>query len=169
MYPEELEKIVAKIEQKQPTQNLSQAFSGTKLPDHELEIYVREVPEFVNTLIDYSAICVRVPLEKFSLAGINTNPRILRIHDGSSRRGQPPSARNAQFRGLRLIEGLWLVALFPDLLKSHSIDLVASIYSIECVPTLYYWNGVIYLSAICPDISDSMCGAPYVIEERPIG
>lgn len=132
-------------------------------------IYVEETPSLLKKLLDFNKIVVRVPLIKFNLKNCNPRPRILTVHDGSQRVGQSPSeAKNFQNRGLRLIEGLWLITFYPEILKNHSIDLVESVYSKECIPTIYLWDDAINLSAICPDVSDSMCGAPYVLEERTL-
>jgi hypothetical protein len=140
-----------------------------KNSQHNFSMYIEESEEILKNLISVNNINVRVPFAKFKVNSYNPTPRILSIHDGKDRKGKTPcEGKKFKYRGLTLIEGLWFITYYPEVLQDHSLDLLETTYSIECVPTLYYWGNTVNLSAICPDVSDSMCGAPYVTNERAV-
>jgi len=124
----------------------------------------------IKKFIGRNKIIVKVPFNKFVLPKEISRLKLIQIDNGSKRKGWSPIKAKKSFgkrkRGLNLIEGLWLVVLYPKILNDHAIDLVASRYGKECVPTIYKWKNKIYLSAICPDVSDSMCGAPAVYKTK---
>lgn len=61
------------------------------------------------------------------------------------------------------MEAIALIEQNPEILNSFSIDIIDTLYSQECIPTIYSWNNSRYLSAICPDVQETQCAAPEVI------
>lgn len=122
----------------------------------------------LKALIKKHMIDLKIPWNKFKQT-THYNARIMLIEDGSMWRGYAPlqvkDIIKGKSRGLDLFEGISLAILYPEILQHHSLDLIESQYGHECIPTLYYWNDRVNLSAICPDVSDNMCGAPTVIKE----
>ena len=136
-------------------------------------VYYPNVLDEIKEFIRINEIKIMLDFEKFSF-NLNYNGwKIIFAEDGEKRRGKSPSEglHNTlnKARGLNIMEGVWLSAMHPELLDRHSIDLIGSKYSIECIPTIYKWGNSVHLSAICPDVSDMMCGAPTILFEKEVG
>lgn len=140
---------------------------GSKM-HYLLVTYSSPYSEHTNRLTKEGGINQLLPVSNYSPIQ-KEEYLLLDISINKSHRGIPPSSMKSEFkedtRGLTLQEGLWLTLLYPFVLNNQAIDLVGSIYSIECVPTIYKWGDKKYLSAVCPDVSDNMCGAPVVERE----
>lgn len=136
-------------------------------------VYSSSKPKILNYLLKQSDILAVLPKAKFhSLLNRKNSLYIALIKDDPGRRNCSP-AKNLKnlknnHRGLDIIEGLWFYLFYPNLLSEHSVDLIGAKYSIECIPTIYQWNDHQFLSAICPDISDPMCGSPLVVAETTL-
>lgn len=107
---------------------------------------------------------------KYKIPRNKTGWKILIVTDGKENKGTSPiktlkHLQNGE-RGLNLIESILFAVAYPEVLKDHAIDVLGSKYGKECIPTLFQWKDRKYLSAICPDVHDKMCGAPIVISER---
>lgn len=113
-----------------------------------------------------------LPMEKYSVDSEEKEFKLVAVKIEHSSLGIPPSRMKRRLkngeRGLTLLEGLWLALFIPDVLKFQALDLLNSIYSKECIPTIYEWEGERFMSAVCPDVSDMMCGAPIVTGEIPL-
>ena len=125
----------------------------------------------LHALLQATEVLPRVPLSRIELCtGARHNLRLLALSDSPAYAAYPPreAASNARtfiasnWRGLNLIEGLWLTLLHPAILDERALDLVGSTYSIECTPTIYQWDGKRYLSAIAPDSRDEMCRPVFI-------
>ena len=139
-------------------------------PDNTHRVIVTYTPTSSKTmlhqLIEAAKIQIDLPLEKYhSQDTADAHLSFLYVEDGTARKGHRPSEVPVSGRGLSLYEGLWMIAENSDVLNDHAIDLIADRYSIECIPTLYKWDDQIHLSAVCPDVQDTMCGAPIVKHE----
>lgn len=118
-----------------------------------------------DTLLDVTGIVPRVPLERIKLEADDRHSfDLLILADSPAYIAYPPrQAMNTSefigsgWRGLDLIEGLWLILTYPTIIKERALDLVGTIYSIECTPCIYQWNEGRFLSAIAPDSRDQMC------------
>jgi len=128
-------------------------------------------PELLEALLRVTDVFPRVPLARIKLPASNIQDfRLLALSDSPAYAAYPPreAAMPAKtfiasnWRGLNIIEGLWLTLLHPSILDERALDLVGSIYSIECTPTIYQWGGKRYLSAIAPDSRDEMCRPVFV-------
>ncbi len=107
-------------------------------------------PELLGALLRVTDVFPRVPLARIKLPASNIQDMPAKTFIASN------------WRGLNIIEGLWLTLLHPSILDERALDLVGSIYSIECTPTIYQWGGKRYLSAIAPDSRDEMCRPVFV-------
>lgn len=136
----------------------------------KLYLITYDTPEnLIQDLLQETKIKPLLPLSNYKNTSRQNNFRLLDISLNKNDLGAPPSEMKTSIRndkrGLTVVEGLWLSLLFPSILERQALDLLESTYSIECIPTLYKWNTHSYLSAVCPDVSDSMCGAPLVERE----
>lgn len=135
-------------------------------------IYHSSSQELIQTLLSKNYFHFSLPLEKFKKRkDIKDGFYLKLILDKASFKKKSPSmqkkySREIGLHGLNLLDGLWLITQYPELLKKHSLDLIESVYSKECIPTLYSWKERNYLSAICPDVSDELCAAPLVVGQR---
>lgn len=123
-----------------------------------------------DALLKESGILPRVPLNRIQTTQYRKHSfALLALSDSPAYVACPPRlARAGEFtegRGLDLLEGLWLAFLHPEVLHERALDLVESVYSIECTPTIYQWAGQRYLSAITPDAQDEMCRPVFVRRE----
>ncbi len=126
--------------------------------------------EFILKLKEKSKVKSLLPIEKYKSSKTTLGTlSLLSIEVKRGDLGVPPSIMKKKIskeeRGLTLIEGLWTALYIPSLLSEQAVDLINDRYGVECVPTIYSWRGKLYLSAICPDVSDKMCGAPIVKKE----
>lgn len=126
----------------------------------------------LSLLLAENSIIARLPLKKFIIKKNYRETYTIEVLDSHIFRGKSPSYRMAQLakkrkRGLTLEEGIALAIQHPEVLDEHAIDMVGSGYGLECIPTVYKWDGQTYLSAICPDVRDIYCAAPQVERELP--
>ncbi|HUD44098.1 MAG TPA: hypothetical protein VMR41_00995 [Patescibacteria group bacterium] len=123
----------------------------------------------LEKLLEKAEIDDLLPLEKYSQDNNKFAFKAILVDDDTSRLGKSPSLQIKQLsktqRGLNVNEGIWLTLFNKNILKKHSIDLIDSLYSRECIPTIYSWKSETRLSAICPDVSDFMCAAPIIEKE----
>ncbi|MBI4065496.1 hypothetical protein HY409_03980 [Candidatus Gottesmanbacteria bacterium] len=126
----------------------------------------RDIYELISSL----HIETEVSLDRYKISPQKAPWKFLLLENGAKQKGKSARemkmyTKKSKLRGLTLIEGLWLVAAYPEILKDHAVDMIATTYSLECVPTLYLWNNRRHLSAISPDVHDALCGAPIVYKE----
>lgn len=129
--------------------------------------YSESKPIFIKKLIGKTEIKPLLQLSKYR-SDHRSKYVLLDITIKTKHRGVAPSMMRQKLknkRGLTTEEGIWLASLYPGVLGHQAIDLLGSIYSLECIPTIYKWGDKSYLSAVCPDVSDKMCGAPVVENE----
>lgn len=127
-------------------------------------------PALRDALLRNAGVRSRVPVSRIELDSRRRQGfALLELIDSPAYTAFPPrKARGANqfiaptYRGLDLLEGLWLTLLCPDIIAKLALDLVGSRYSIECTPTIYQWDGARYLSAIAPDSRDEMCRPIFV-------
>lgn len=118
-------------------------------------------------LLQKSLIRNLLPLIKYSSLGRERMGwYAILVEDIIPFKGKSPSENRKNLvkgqSGLTVKEGLWLCIAYPSLLKKYSIDLLRGQYGKECVPTIYKWKKQQFLSAICPDVADPMCGSPII-------
>ena len=119
----------------------------------------------VTKQLQHAKIACKILLEHIHTKGKRrSKPYWILVNPGYKNKGKSPraviSALRSSERGLTLVEGIALAAQYPEVLRSHAIDLLGCTYRKDCTPTIYYWNRKTMLSAICSDVSDSMCAAP---------
>ena len=131
-----------------------------------LPVYYPSTKEDFKDLIKSVNINILLDYNRYFVKGKGRGWRLLSVTSGAENKGKSPSdvirKLDKKARGLNLIEGFWLIVAYPEILNDHAIDIIESKYSIECVPTFFKWKSKVYLSAICPDTKDKMCGAPIV-------
>lgn len=163
---------VISIEEEQAINFLLKQIKKIKSPPHVkiLLAYYPQSKQKEKALLDKSGITTLLPLKKFSFTESKFRWKILILEDGTKGIGKSPTESRQTLqqnqRGLKIIEGVYLQLLYPEVILDHSCDLLDARYSIECIPTIYKWKNFICLSAICPDVRDSMCGAPIVYCEK---
>lgn len=121
--------------------------------------------DYISILSKHAKIQTFLSIEKYKLKKKRKNIALLYIKVDYNNLGFTPSSAKRMGKGLNIIDGLWTSLFIPNLLKKQAIDLIESKYSIECIPTIYSWKDKTFLSAVCPDVSDKMCGAPLVMKE----
>ncbi len=139
------------------------------------DITYRNDPKELRRQIRRLGLRSRLQLEKFHNVGLRQlGTYNIRIVIAEGFRDTAPSARLEKMhknkrRGLTLLEALALVEHSPDVLRAFSLDIIHSRYGKECIPTLYEWGGIRYLSAICPDTHEMSCIAPEVVKCELVG
>jgi Mrp family chromosome partitioning ATPase len=132
-------------------------------------VYYPQNKKELRDLIRLSKVKVALDFNKYKFSLPKKRWKVIFVTSGSENVGKSPSSvskrLSAPRRGLTIVEGLWLYIAHPEILKKHAIDILGSKYGGECVPTLFQWKNHVYLSAICPDVRDKMCGAPVVLGE----
>lgn len=102
-----------------------------------------------------------LPLEKYKKLSKQKKPYLIYFKDGEKNRGKSASQVKTNLqkseRGMLLEEGIALAMQYPQIINIFAIDLVGSLYSIECIPTIFSWKNKNFLSAICPDVKDTGC------------
>lgn len=134
-----------------------------------------ESVQLFQQLLEACGLECKLPVDRFHVpANKRESLSLLTICDSPAYVAVPP--REAQlrgrtsidWRGLDLLEGLWLILSKPDIIVDHALDLIESTYSIECTPTIYQWRGQRFLSAICPDARDEMCRPAFVVASTSV-
>ena len=113
--------------------------------------------------LELTNIKLNVNINKININNTHTKPYWIIFQDGSKNRGKSPNFcldnLNNNEKGLNIIEGISMYLQYPEVVDDHSVDLIGSKYGNECNTTIYKWNDKVMISAICSDISDSMCGS----------